>query len=472
MTFKYKKLLNIFFLAVILIKLGIVFLNKNQAIYPKVGSDHYQYYKTSINIYSLNVHSYNEKKIKKSHYRDPLYPFLISQTYRLFNIERENILKCKFPKNQNLNICKKTLEAIGLFNAYIYLFLFLTTILITRFFFKNYFGIFSFFILVNPLFLKHTNLVFTELISTLLFLLYSFCLWFGTLSLNNSKIHYLASSLIFAFLLLVKSVYFYLFYIYALIIIIVTICFFIKKLNVLNSFSFHFNLKFLFIHSIIALILISPWKIRNVINFGDYKISDRASGVLSLRAEVFTITNEEFKAGFIYWLPDGSLRDKLLKKFDKKILIRFDENNEDSWWKKMDKLDGYILSKLKVSETQTSKKIEAKSKEEFMKNLLLNIKLSFLFFYKSFFIKLDAPLLYKFFIWLIPLGFTLIFINNSLRGNFTLLFFSLPSIFHFSVYSFFTYYEARYNLVVYPVLIIYLLQNFKKISYENFNSRQ
>ena len=476
MSLKNKFLLNfnIILIVILIVKLGIVFFKKNQAYYPSPGSDHYQYYKTSINLYSLNIHSYHEseKKIKKSYYRDPLYPFLVSITYHFNNLDKKEILQCKFHKFEKKKICQDTLKNIYFFNVLVLTFLFLFIISILSIHLKNTFGIWAFIILFNPIFFFETRYIFTELISTLILSVYSYLLWRGCSTFKNSNFYIFLTSLSFALLLLVKSVYYYLIYIYVFLILCAFFYFIIFKITPIKNFFLKFNFKFLVLKTLIALILISPWQIRNVINFGEYKISDRAAGVLSLRAETFTMTSDEYKAGFIYWMPDIQLRKVLIQKFEPSVLKRFDEKNPDSWWRKMDKLDGFILSKIPISESQSAKIIEKKSKEEFIKNFYLNIKLTFLFFYKSLFINVETNIVYKLFLWLLPVCFVILNIFNLIRGNFNYFFMALPAIFHFSVYSFFTYYEARYNLVVYPLLITYLIFNFKKFIHESIDLRK
>ena len=214
----------------------------------------------------------------------------------------------------------------------------------------------------------------------------------------------------------------------------------------------NFNFMFLIVNCLIALSLIMPWQLRNVIEFGDYKISDRASGVLSLRAEVFDITKDEYIHGFKYWLPDSKLRDHLI--LDKeKLSVKFDDSQENklAWWNRHDKTYGFVLSRMSLDTTNTNHLIEYESKKVFMENFVLNVPITFLFFYKSLFIEFKANIFYKLVTWFLPLIFYF-FSSNYYLQRISFLYFFLPAISHIGIYSYFTYYETRYNLLIIPIL--------------------
>ncbi len=411
------------------------------------------YYKTIINLTTLGIHSYDDYDIKKSHYRDPLYPYIISFFIKKTIKDTAELSKCHFEENSHKDICQESLKIIAEFNKWNYIFFVFSLILISRYFFKNYFAIISLLILINPLFKDQIILVFTELISMNLILIYSFFLNYFITKKNNSIFSSLLTGLVFALLMYVKSVYFYLIYIYVALSFVYLIFFILSKLYFLNNMQIHFNFKFLIVHCLIALSLIMPWQLRNVIEFGDYKISDRASGVLSLRAEVFDITKDEYIHGFKYWLPDSKLRDHLI--LDKEILsVKFDDSQENklAWWNRHDKTYGFVLSRMSLDSINTNHLIEYESKKVFMENFVLNVPITFLFFYKSLFIEFKANIFYKLVTWFLPLIFLFFFFKLLFTKNFFFIFFFLPAISHIGIYSYFTYYETRYNLLIIPIL--------------------
>ncbi len=440
-------------------------MNKDyQASYPAQGSDHSMYYDTSINILVHDIHSYDKENVEKSFYRDPLYPYLLSIFIKFQNLNIESLDKCKFKANKNEIDCKKTLNSIGLFNKINYLIFFLLVIFISRKLFRQNFPIISFLILTNPLYEGQIIQVFTELLSSTLFLVYSFLLFLICAKGNNKYLNVFLSSVFFSALLLTKSVYFYLIYIYLIIIILFLAYYFLYRFKFLNSFYSFINLKKLFLHLIIAISLIMPWQLRNVAEFGEYKISDRSSGVLSLRAEVFDINKKEYAHGFKYWLPDGKLRNYLLKG-NEHLSIKFDDRSDNvyAWWNRHNKRYGLVLSRISLSNIKNNPIITNESINLFKENFFLNIALSFLFFYKSLFIEFEYLLLYKVITWILPILFIFAFLETILkREKSNLLIFYLPTLFHICIYSFFTYYEPRYNLVIIPIIWIsffYLFRN-------------
>ena len=207
-----------------------------------------------------------------------------------------------------------------------------------------------------------------------------------------------------------------------------------------------------------------PWQLRNAVEFGDYKLSNRASGVLSLRAEVFDITKAEYFHGFKYWLPDSELRDQLIKP-NKNLSIKFDDSssNKLAWWNRHDKHYGYVLSRMNLNSIKTDYLIEEESLRVFKENFFSNIPISFLFFYKSLFIDFNSSFIYKVITWLLPILFIFLLFYRTLISRFYLyFFFALPSFYHIGIYSFFTYYEARYNMLIIPILWLSIFIGFIK----------
>lgn len=448
------QIFNFFFILLLILNFFKIFNSSYQASYPTSGSDHEMYFDTIINLLENNIHSYDKDNVEKSFYRDPLYPFLVSLFFKFRNSNFNSLDKCKYDHNKNDEDCISILKSIGQFNKVNYLCFFLLVLLIAKKLFDQKFAFISFLILFNPLYEDQIILVFTELISTSLFLIYCFLLFLICTRQNKIIFYTILCSIIFAALILTKSVYFYLNYIYFFICSIFFIFFLFYKIGFLKTFYLKFNLKILILHSLLALILIMPWQLRNVAEFGEYKISDRSSGVLSLRAEVFDINWAEYFHGYKYWMPDSKIRNYLITENDY-LSIKYNDipDNIHAWWNRHDKTYGYVLSRIDLSNIKTNPIITKESLLVFKENILLNIPLSLLFFYKSLFIEFESILIYKIITWLLPLIFVYFVLIDLIRKqNYSYLFFYLPTIYHIAMYSFFTYYEPRYNLLIIPTM--------------------
>ena len=87
---------NLFILLYLILNLSNIINQDFKASYPVKGSDYNMYYKTIINLTTLGIHSYDDYDIKKSHYRDPLYPYIISFFIKKTIKDTAELSKCHF----------------------------------------------------------------------------------------------------------------------------------------------------------------------------------------------------------------------------------------------------------------------------------------------------------------------------------------------------------------------------------------
>lgn len=408
--------------------LSLFWINKSNGIF---NSDNYISYS-----YNLLIKSVYSGQTKYSGYEDdidnisptwrraPAFPVLMAGVF-LITSQEKNLIEC-FDKI-NISKCDELFYIIKLVNSILFF-------ICIAFVFKTC-NLFS----LRPLLPSSIALISALILSKemtisshsepLALTIYSiFCFYFSKWVCDNKRAFRYASlsSLFLAILILTRSVYLYFIPFLILIIIILAL----RKNEYLIG-----KLKPMVVSIIILITFLSPWLARNYYHFGQIDIAN--SGVvkvLAMRAEHNAMTNSEYLAGFVYWIPIPLLDENIRKLLVSKVFGRFDPGNENGF-RKAGYKKGYLL---------TQSVGYKKAKFHFLKEILSkpgnNLKMSILFSWRG----IHYAFLFT--------PFFILLMYRSIRYkkyNHFLLTFGL-SLFNLLFHAFITHFNIRYG---YPLVI-------------------
>jgi hypothetical protein len=191
----------------------------------------------------------------------------------------------------------------------------------------------------------HKEMIFNfapEHLSALLLMLSSF---FLQKVIYSSKVKdLLVCGVLFACLIYIKNLFHFLAYIGIFITGIHLAIIFLKKKVYENSLIIrdHSSQKF-FAISLIAIILIAPYQLRNTIHFDDSSLSKRGKEMLTLRNEFAKASYTELTEGFWYYSPNiFGYKNKKIEKFQTNSF--FWEQNPKSHYRSYSKENGLTLN--------------------------------------------------------------------------------------------------------------------------------
>ena len=462
-------LINILIIGLIVFSVLNIQKNSITNSVPIPGGDAYQYFVTAYNLAQHNVHSYDQSnKPEPSFYREPLFPFFLSLGYRFLGLNDNVNLDCLF--NQ-INECNKYLYA-GKYLNYLY---FILILFIAYFFLKEFkinktISLISILIMSNnPLIITYINDYLTEVLSSLLFIISSFCIYKIFIYKNIESKKIIILSLLFSLLIMTKFIYFFTIYACAIFILLIYLSkFLINKQKNSLELNEAFNLKQVFIFLVIVFLIPTMWKIRNYQEIGYFELSPRGyAGAIMQRLEYITMTEEEKKAGHILYMVKGDIRSEMLKKIDPKNLERFDLScdNLENWYCKAFSDESQVLSRVDPMNRKLFYEIKRESINVLLENFRKHFYLSPLFLQRGSLEVINGlpdnnsikTLFYRYFH---VINYILMFFGilySALKRNFLLFILSLPLIYHYSIYSLLTHFEPRYSILTLNYIFIFNL---------------
>ena len=448
---------------------------------PYRYGDDAAYFNTAFNIEKYGVASHQVEEFRiykhKNLIKPPFYSYVLSLFFKTDGKFKDVSLECIYSDNIN-QTCFEFVQSLKKINLGIHFIHTLILYFAILFFTKNYFlSIFGgLLIFTSSYFLNNLNYFLTESLSATLLLLNSIFLYLF-FEINKFKNLFLIfSSICLGLLILTKAVYLYYFYFLFLVFLFIK---FVKLLHLRlklspPNFSFLIELKHVLVFFIIVFIFISPWKFRNFIESGEFKISLQGGNAIAERAEYLKTDIKDIKYGIIFYLPSNKIKNKFKDQLENKIYM-FDEDNPNSHYQNSDDPEkSFVLSKLNWNEKNKPDKVFNKSVELIKKEPLKHLYLSLMFFVRGIFQETNVnkyPMITEYIsslvhwssVIFIPIIFIYLII---LKNKFVILI--LPSIFTIFTYSFFTDFEPRYASVIvstYVLLIMIFLKeifNYKK----------
>ena len=455
----------------------LLYFHKFNLETPSRHGDDAAYFNTAFNIekYGVASHQIEEFRIHKHKnlIKPPFYSYVLSLFFKTDGDFQDVSLECiyldhisktcfEFVQNsKNINLGIHFIHSIIL-----YFIIFVLT--------KNYFLSFTggLIIFTSSYFLNNTNYFMTETLSATLLLLNSTFLYLFFKSNRFKNTYLIFSSIFLGLLILTKAVYLYYFYFLFLFFLFIK---FVKSLCLRlkispPNFSFLLELKHVLIFFIVVFIFISPWKFRNFIESGEFKISLQGGNVIAERAEYLKTDIKDIKYGIIFYIPSNKIKNKFKGQLENKIYM-FDEANPNSHYQNSDDPEkSFVLSKLDWNEKNKPDKVFNKSVELIKKEPLKHLYLSMMFFVRGIFQETNLnkyPMIIEYFsslihwssVIFIPIIFIFLVI---LKNKFAILI--LPSIFTIFTYSFFTDFEPRYASVIVSTYVLLIMIFIKQLS--------
>ncbi len=353
---------------VALIVVSLIFINSisnfsgKKYIPPPVYSDEHQYLAMSINIFEYKIIShddprYGKDKVAPAWYREPLYPILLSLSFNFIKWDKFNYKECIY--NNYDSKCNNLYKTAYTFNLLIYFLIFFSSLIILhKKIIASFFLIFIFCV-IDP---ANTISNFApELLSSLILIIFSYTLYLSMIKKKNNILFLILSGFSFAALIYIKNIFYY------LSLLLILISFFLLLANFINihfarKLKFHFNLKIIariMIISLLAIILVLPYQIRNLFNFGETSLTKRGPEVLTLRNEFLNFSYEELNDGFIWYLNNFfNFKDEYIKNKIIDTDFKFYEQNDSSFYRAYNRSYGYIISRINNSYNKNFKSVE------------------------------------------------------------------------------------------------------------------
>tara|TARA_R110002072_G_scaffold50843_3_gene136543 strand:- start:17529 stop:18908 length:1380 start_codon:yes stop_codon:yes gene_type:complete len=220
--------------------------------------------------------------------------------------------------------------------------------------------------------------------------------------LRQSTKYTIISAVFLALTALTRPTFLYLFY---LLIFIFPIVFFTTKAYFLNLRSFF---RFYFSFLIIFSMVVAPWITRNVIYFDKFAMTmGYSTHPLSTRVAHNEMTNMEYLAGWIYWLPDfgDSLAEKI---FGYENVHRLSFSSPESFYPAgRQKVDKHLneLMDTRAVDIKYSSRLDALLKTYVYSDILNHMKVTLLLAWRGFFVdKYFAFIGLFFLIWALFMG--------------------------------------------------------------------
>ena len=301
------------------------------------------------------------------------------------------------------------------------------------------------------------NKILTELFATFLVLCTAILLY---KILNQNKIvHFVLLGAVLGYLALTRAIFIY----FIFIILLLFIYLFFKKNFKNRKYFIKGILSFLLVYSLI----IGSWMIRNFIYFKDTTISLRGGVVLSIRANYNMMNKKEFWGSFLYWMPYGHLRDKLINRFYGKndVLARLHQRNPSSYFRSPDAEWAKLLKKysaFKNGPQMAEREFRKRALKKISAHPFRHIAATFPFAWRGHFVERGYQLNVPFSIQ-IPSSFivNILYFTSLLftafiswkKETWPLFAFCLPALYLFIAHSFLTHSEPRFNIPLIPILV-------------------
>ena len=443
---------------------------------PSRHGDDAAYFNTAFNIEKYGVASHQVEEFRiykhKNLIKPPFYSYVLSLFFKTNGKYSDISLECIY-SDKISETCLEFVQSLKKINLGIHfihsIILYFAIFIFTKNYFLSIAG--GLMIFTSSYFLNNTNYFMTETLSATLLLLNSIFLYLFFKMNRFKNIFLIFSSIFLGLLILTKAVYLYFFYflfLFFLFIKFVKLLYLRLKISPPN-FSFLFKLKHILIFFIIVFIFIFPWKFRNFIESGEFKITLQGGNVIAERAEYLKTDIEDIKYGIIYYLPSKKIKDKFKDQLENKIYM-FDEANSNSHYQNSDDLEkSFVLSKLNWNEKNKPDKVFNKSVELIKEEPIKHLYLSIMFFVRGIFQETNVnkyPMIIEYIsslvhwssVIFIPIIFIYLII---LKNKFAILI--LPSIFTIFTYSFFTDFEPRYASVIVSAYLLLIMIFIKKM---------
>jgi len=473
--FNFLKLLINFILFFLICLIFLLSFHKFGPEIPSRHGDDAAYFNTAFNIEKYGVASHQVEEFRvykhKNLIKPPFYSYVLSLFFKTDSKFQDVSLECVYSVNIS-KICSEFVQSSKKINLGIHfihsIILYFAIFIFTKNYFLSIAG--GLMIFTSSYFLNNTNYFMTETLSATLLLLNSIFLYLFFKMSRFKNTFLIFSSIFLGLLILTKAVYLYYFYFLFLIFLSIK---FVKLLYLRlkispPNFSFLFKLKHILIFFIIVFIFIFPWKFRNFIESGEFKITLQGGNVIAERAEYLKTDIEDIKYGIIYYLPSKKIKDKFKEQLENKIYM-FDEAHSNSHYQNSDDLEkSFVLSKLNWNEKNKPDKVFNKSVELIKEEPIKHLYLSIMFFVRGIFqetnlnkypmiIEYISSLVHWSSVIFIPIIFIYLII---LKNKFAILI--LPSVFTIFTYSFFTDFEPRYASVIVSTYVLVIMIFIKK----------
>jgi len=209
----------------------------------------------------------------------------------------------------------------------------------------------------------------------------------------------------------------------------------------------------LFLSSYFA--VVTPWLVRNYINFDRAFISQRGGLTLKHRANYNMMTAKEYFAFFIYWTPTRHTEKVLYKLFDYDDIKRLDLNNSHSYFKESISTRNELIKKhgdiVKADSVLISMALEDIKSHPF-RHLLTCIPLA----WKGSFVEIDNHFLLPATLisLLLFLGFFGFVLWSIIKREWEYIAFIFLSIYMFSMHVLLSWCNPRHNKPLIPILWI------------------
>lgn len=483
--FSFFKLSIIFILFILICSFFLLSFHKFNLQTPSRHGDDAAYFNTAFNIEKYGVASHQVEEFRiynhKNLIKPPFYSYVLSLFFKTNGKYQDVSLQCIY-SDKISKTCLEFVQSLKKINLGIHFFhsiiLFFTIIIFTKNHFLSFAG--GLIIFTSSYFLNNTNYFMTEILSAALLFLNSIFLYLFFESNRFKNIFLIFTSIFLSLLILTKAVYLYYFYflfLFFLFIKFVGLTYLRLKISPPN-FSYLIEFKHVLIFSIIVLIFISPWKFRNFVESGEFKISLQGGNVIAERAEYLKTETKDIKYGIIFYLPSNKIKNKFKDQLENKIYM-FDEANLNSHYQNSDDPEkSFVLSKLDWKEKNKPDKVFNKSVELIMEEPIKHIYLSLMFFVRGVFLETNInkyPMIIEYISslvhWSSVIFIPIIFLYLIATKNkyFILI---LPSIFTIFTYSFFTDFEARYGSVIVSTFVLLVMIFIKKIIIFNKNEER
>ncbi len=476
---KINKKKIILLILTILVCLSIFSINSkkyNQQNYlpPAINGDSHQYLAMSLQIFNNKTITHDHPNVIgwPSNYREFVYPLYISFFYNFLDSDHD-YSECVLEKQ--IKECVNFYKVISIAQV---LLLFATLITCLMFLHKRpiYYILSSLIILYV---FYHKEMIFyfgPEHLSALLLFYTSYYL--KKLVYSTKYQDLLICSFFFVTLIFIKNIFHYLSF---LILIFSGIIIFTNYIKFKLSFSIINKSKIftinLFVVSLISLILVMPYQLRNVIHFDDSSLSKRGKEMLTLRNEFLKADYKTLTKGFYYYFPNifGFKNDRMRKIQGESF---FYEQNQKSHYRTYTKENGYMINYFnnkygtKYSgygelELYEKKKIMKTNVEIYLKNIVKQSYISCLIFFrglnenyniakKNLFQKFVFDIFYYFFTFYFFYSFFKSLRNKDM-SNFI---FYIPTIYFIFMMSTLSNTEPRMNNSLILILILNFFINF------------
>ena len=465
-----------FILFILICSLFLLNFHKFNSETPSRNGDDAAYFNTAFNIQKYGVASHQVEEFRihnhKNLIKPPFYSYVLSVFFKTNGKYQDVSLECIY-SDKISETCLEFVQSLKKINLGIHfahsIIIFFTILIFTKNYFLSFTG--GLIIFTSSYFLNNTNYFMTEILSAALLLLNSIFLYLFFESNRIKNIFLVFTSIFLGLLILTKAVYLYYFYflfLFFLIIKFVGLIYLRLKISPPN-FSYLIEFKHVLTFFIIVFIFIFPWKFRNFIESGEFKISLQGGNVIAERAEYLKTDIKDIKYGIIFYLPSKKIKNKFKDKLKNKTYM-FDEANPNSHYQNSDDPEkSFVLSKLEWKEKNKPDKVFNKSVELIKEEPLKHVYLSLMFFVRGVFQETNLnkyPIIIEYISSLIHWSSTIfipiVFIYLLILKN-KLVILILPSIFTIFTYSFFTDFEPRYASVIVSTYVLLIMIFLKQI---------